>query len=476
MRRHIFSILLLLLISSIAFSQAKKRITILAIGDSVTEGSEGKFESYLFPLWEKLYTAGYQFEFVGPRKLPCRIGELNHFAQGGKNSEYLESNIDSIYQLFPADVVLIHSGHNHFADEDPVHEAHKSMINKILRINPDATILDAAVITSGKLPKYSYIPALNKAIKKMVKSYHSNNIICVDQAKGFDWRTMTIEDKVHPNKQGAEEIARTWFNSIRKRIPSQKSAFTPEIVTYKQDSDYSLSLHIFKPKNLKKIEKRPVVVYFFGGGWRVGTPLQFYEECSYYASKGIVAIAADYRIAFLNHSTPVDSFDDAKDAIRWIRNHAKELCIDPDKIASAGASAGGQLAAALGTIQENTESALTSYRPNLMLLYYPVIDNGPDGYGPEILKTNYQKFSPMHNVSSSTPPALFILGTKDSLIPVATAQQFQQKMIDAGVDVELHLIEGAGHPIYQYRKGLSPNYYLMQEFTDGFLRKYGYLK
>ena len=78
---------------------------------------------------------------------------------------------------------------------------------------------------------------------------------------------MTIEDKVHPNKQGAEEIARTWFNNIRKTFPSQKPAFTPEIVTYKQDSDYSLSLHIFKPKNLKKIEKRPVVVYFFGGGW-----------------------------------------------------------------------------------------------------------------------------------------------------------------------------------------------------------------
>ena len=93
----------------------QERFTIMGLGDSITEGSD-YFTCYLFPLWEKLFTAGYQFDFIGPRESKCRIGTLSHCGFSGKNVEFLESKIDSIYRLYPADIVLFHAGHNHFAE------------------------------------------------------------------------------------------------------------------------------------------------------------------------------------------------------------------------------------------------------------------------------------------------------------------------------------------------------------------------
>ena len=88
----------------------------MGLGDSITEGADF-FTCYLYPLWEKLFTAGYQFDFIGPRESKCRIGTLNHCGFSGKNVEFLESKIDSLYRLYPADIVLLHAGHNHFAEE-----------------------------------------------------------------------------------------------------------------------------------------------------------------------------------------------------------------------------------------------------------------------------------------------------------------------------------------------------------------------
>ena len=61
---------------------------------------------------------------------------------------------------------------------------------------------------------------------------------------------------------------------------------------------------------------RPAIVFFFGGGWTTGTPIQFYPECAHFAAKGFVAISADYRIASVNRTTPFESVADGKSAIR----------------------------------------------------------------------------------------------------------------------------------------------------------------
>ena len=125
----------------------------------------------------------------------------------------------------------------------------------------------------------------------------------------------------------------------------------PEIIRYKQVGQGDLSLHVFKPEKNWKGEKQPAIVYFYGGGWSLGTPLQFYRECAWYASKGMVAVSAEYRISYLHHTTPFESLEDAHDAIAWLRKHAEELNIDTSRIVAAGASAGGHLAAATGIIR-----------------------------------------------------------------------------------------------------------------------------
>lgn len=469
-----FSLLLCCAIVAIAQEKKPRRFTLMGLGDSITEGAD-YFTCYLYPLWEKLFTAGYQFDFIGPRESKCRIGTLSHCGFSGKNVEFLESKIDSIYRLCPADIVLLHAGHNHTVEENPVPgmiASYKSIINKILAINPHAHILIAQVIPSGKLPKYSYIPELNEAIAKMVECLNLRQVSLVNQAFGFDWQKYTVCDKVHPNEAGAEKMATVWFEALKKILASPEEAFSPEIVGYKklEDGD-SLTLHVFRPRETGDGEKRPAIVYFFGGGWKLGTPIQFYRECAYYASKGMVAVSVDYRIEYLHHSTPFESFEDAKDAVRWLRNHASDYGINPDKIAVAGGSAGGHLAAALGTVGSEDASS-NSYRPNLSILYYPVVDMLSRSFGFSGTPESFKQISPFHNVSKATPPTLILLGTKDSIVSVETIETYRDKLLQNGVDCELYLFEGAGHPIFLYRKPLTEDYYKVRKLTDDFLRNF----
>ncbi|WP_185731549.1 GDSL-type esterase/lipase family protein [Larkinella rosea] len=199
-----------------------KTVTILGLGDSITQGSTD-FDSYLFPLQKKLRQAGYHFRLIGPKASVHQPDSIYNAGYGGKTAEFLATMVDSIYTRFPADVVLLHSGHNHFDTENPVAgiiAAQKSMIAKLIAINPRVVILVAQVITSGKLPKYSYIPALNQQIGEMVNQLNNRQVILVNQAKGWEWEKNTIADKVHPNARGAEKMAQAWFKALKRHWPS----------------------------------------------------------------------------------------------------------------------------------------------------------------------------------------------------------------------------------------------------------------
>ena len=112
----------------------------------------------------------------------------------------------------------------------------------------------------------------------------------------------------------------------------------------------SSSCTFSSPRTGNPRDKRPAIVCFFGGGWTGGTPRQFLPQCKYLATRGMVAIAADYRVASRNHVKAVDCVRDAKSAIRYVRKNAARLGVDPERIVAAGGSAGGHLAAACGTI------------------------------------------------------------------------------------------------------------------------------
>jgi acetyl esterase/lipase len=256
------------------------------------------------------------------------------------------------------------------------------------------------------------------------------------------------------------------------------AGFTPDReVVYKHVDNTELKLHIFDPPDLAVSDQRSAIVFFFGGGWKGGSPSQFYPHCKYLASRGMVAMAADYRVQSRNQTSPRECVKDGKSAIRWIRRHADEFGIDPDQVVAGGGSAGGHVAAATGTtasFNEDGEDQRLSCIPNALVLFNPVFDNGPEGYGYERVKEYWNEISPMHNINASTPPTIVFLGTKDKLIPVQTAQQFQQRMADQGRRCDLQLYEDQVHGFFNHRN--KENYTKTVVEMDRFLESLGYLK
>jgi lysophospholipase L1-like esterase len=203
-----------------------KTYRIMPIGDSITQGGK-TFANYRLPLLEKLTAASYRVQYVGSRTSDSPLGPLAHEGYSGKTAEFLATIIAKSFRDHPADIVLIHAGHNHFAEEKPIGKiiaAHESIIRTCREINPHVIILEAQVIPSGKLPKYAYLPALNEALAKLATRLDApeSPVILVNQAENFDLDKDTIQDKVHPNKSGAEKMAGKWFDALTKVLEKQK--------------------------------------------------------------------------------------------------------------------------------------------------------------------------------------------------------------------------------------------------------------
>ena len=134
------------------------------------------------------------------------------------------------------------------------------------------------------------------------------------------------------------------------KITTEK--FRIEDFVFKKTPQGELTLHGFFPTDWKPTDQRPVIVFFFGGGWKNGSFTQFVPQSEYFATRGIVAFSADYRIESKHKTTPDVCVEDAKSAIRWVRANAGKLGIDPNKVIASGGSAGGHLAAATAAYPE----------------------------------------------------------------------------------------------------------------------------
>ena len=172
-------------------------------------------------------------------------------------------------------------------------------------------------------------------------------------------------------------------------------------VVYKKIDSLELSLHLFFPENHSISDQIPALVFFHGGGWKGGSPSHFYNQARYFASKGMVAVSVQYRTEKANNTTPIACVKDGKSAMRWIRGHASEYGINPNKIAAGGGSAGGNVAAATAVLEgfnESDDDLSVNCRPNALVLFNPVANNGPDGYGYDRVKDYWKDFSPYHNL------------------------------------------------------------------------------
>jgi acetyl esterase len=248
-----------------------------------------------------------------------------------------------------------------------------------------------------------------------------------------------------------------------------------EARVYKKIGERDLKLFVVKPAGWKAEDRRPAIVFFHGGGWTGGSPNQFNEHSTYFASRGLVCIQVEYRL--VKGEAPLVCIHDARSSMRWVRSHAAELGIDPARIASGGGSAGGHLAAHVGMVDgldDPKDATTVSAKSNAMLLFNPVLDNGPGGFGAKTIGDRFPEFSPAHNVSRDDPPAILFLGSEDKLIPVSVLETFTTKMKAAGVACALHVYAGQGHGFFNSK---SPKYYSLTVIeADKFLASLGWLK
>lgn len=255
-------------------------------------------------------------------------------------------------------------------------------------------------------------------------------------------------------------------------------AFTSEIKEdikiYKKVNGVEYSLYITYPIDIKVGDKRPAVVYFNGGGWKTRGMSQFVSHAEYLAQKGVVCIRAEYRVENIDKSTPFQSLEDARSAIRYVRKNASKMGIDSSRIAASGGSAGGHLAVACALVEgwdSKNDDLSISCKPNALILFNPVIDNSPAGYAYSRIKQYYKDFSPLHNIRKGIPPVIFFLGTKDKLIPVETAEYFKKSIERLGGTCELHLYEGEEHSFFN-KEEFKP---IMHYLSEKFLIKIGWI-
>jgi len=216
------------------------------------------------------------------------------------------------------------------------------------------------------------------------------------------------------------------------------------------------------------------IIVFPGGGY---SHLSDIKEGSAVAewlnSLGISAFVLKYRLGMRYHA-PVQEQDAAR-AIQTVRARAKEWNLDPNRIGILGFSAGGHLAATLGTrfelgkIDAKDEVERMSSRPDLMVLLYPVITMGTFTHagskryllGDEPSSDLIKKYSNENWVTKDTPPTFLAHAVADPGVPVENSLLFAEALRKAGVSFEIHLYEKGPHGF-----GLAPGDPILATWTQ----------
>ncbi len=261
-----------------------------------------------------------------------------------------------------------------------------------------------------------------------------------------------------------------------------------DVHVFKSIGDVKLRLFAFKPEGHKATDKRPAVVFFFGGGWTNGTPSQFAPHCQYLASRGMVGITAEYRIKSRHSATVPQCVADAKSAVRWVRANAQKLGVDPDRIAAGGGSAGGHLGGCVGVVpglDEASEDQSISSRPNAMVLFNPVMATAPADELSQQYKQGMERrreqfggdpkvVSPLHHIQKDQPPMIMFFGSADRLLESSVLFDKSYRAVDN--HCELKIWDGPGHGFFNF--GREGNKYFIETCRemDRFLVSLGYLE
>ncbi len=206
-------------------------------------------------------------------------------------------------------------------------------------------------------------------------------------------------------------------------------------------------------------ETRPAVLLVHGGAWKLGNRQQLKGYGFLIGRQGFVCVACEYRLS--EEAKWPAQLHDVKAALRWMRANAKELGIDPDRIAIAGASSGGQMALVAGSTGSDPQyegkggNAVQSSKVAAVVAFYAptLLERGSRMLkefiellmGPAATDEDYRRASPLTYVSPKHPPTMIFHSNRDDIVPRRESLNLYEKLTEAAVPVELHIYDGEPH-------------------------------
>ena len=248
-----------------------------------------------------------------------------------------------------------------------------------------------------------------------------------------------------------------------------KSVKVTDDIIYRSGDSKSWRLDLAMPENFGN-KPFPAIVIIHGGGWNAGSKQDWVYRTMLldYAFKGYVTLSVEYR---LTTEAPFPAcIEDVKCAVRWLKAHAKEYNVDPDRIGVFGHSAGAHLAAMIGMSSGN--KALEG-------------DGGWNNYSSSVTSViaastptqtrrsnmNNKEWWPINYISGNLLPMLVIQGTADNIVPIAQTDQFVDSLKKVGAkDLTYLRVEGGVHSV-AYDNNLAITKPAMEKFFERTLKK-----
>jgi len=247
---------------------------------------------------------------------------------------------------------------------------------------------------------------------------------------------------------------------------------------YREIDGTRLEIHVFLPAG-KPAALRPAVLFFHGGSWTRGGPQRFFPHARELANRGMVGLSAAYRLRGTQGTGVAEALDDAKAAYAWVLSHADQLGIDPARVAVAGGSAGGQLAAGIALLDP-----VPPVPPAALVLYNPALDMHPDDFDgllgwavrprlERLFAGRFDELSPTRHVRAGAPPAALFHGTGDFIVPVEQSREFCARLAAVHTLCELFEYPDAQHGSFNF--GWGRHYQDAVRETARFLAEVGLL-
>lgn len=210
-----------------------------------------------------------------------------------------------------------------------------------------------------------------------------------------------------------------------------------------EGKDNEPELVIYKPE--KADNTRKAIIICPGGGYaRLAFEHEGTQFAQWLAEQGITGIILRYRLPNKHKEVPLD---DAQQAIRYVRQHAKELGIDTNKVGISGFSAGGHLASTAST------HYTTDVRPDFSVLFYPVITMTEKTHlgsknnllGDKPTQQDIYIYSNEKQVNSNTPPAILLLSSDDKSVLPENSIKYYNALLKNNISATMYIFPTGGH-------------------------------